>query len=468
MRRLRSQFLWLAFSSLFLSTFAGASDYIIRNVTVIDGTGKPAKPKMTVMVSDGKITVVLPTAESDKSGSQIRVIDGTGKYLIPGLWDVHVHLVDIGEVAIPILPTYGITSVRDMGGDVTFLNEVRSRIEDGTLIGPRVKFCGPMLEGKWEQKPGARTDHWVVATPQQAATTVAQLSDQGVDCIKMRSFANPETYFALAAAAESHHLPLVGHAPWGVDPIQSSNAGQKSYEHGYYPWPWSDLPAEKKKEIEDTFRKNSSLLVPTLIAWQTFRFDAETIAAVVQDVAAKSDPRLRQISPSLHKNWLSGLEDLKTQHPGTPGWNKAIDEEYEQIADMHDHGVGVMAGTDTGSTMVYPGAALHQELKLLVSKCRFTPMDALLTATIIPAKFFHLEDRLGTIQAGKLADMVLLSEDPLQDIANTQKIEGVMLNGQWFDRAALDGIISKTERAIHQAYETSGTRASVLPATASP
>lgn len=454
MNHLRSRLFGFALLFLLLSTLAVASEYVIRNVTVINGTGKPARTKMTVFVANGRIKAVLPVSDSDHGGPNVDVIDGTGKFLIPGLWDTHVHLFDIGEVAVPLLPTYGITSVRDMGGDIAFVKGLRSRIESGALIGPRVKFCGPMLEGKWEQKPGARTDHWVISTPQQAATTVAQLSSEDVDCIKMRTFASPETYFALAAAAESHHLPLSGHAPWGVDPIQSSNAGQKSYEHGFYPWPWKDLPTEKKTEIEDTFRKNGTLLVPTLIAWQTFRLSEETVAAVVNDFG-KSDPRLRQVSPSLRANWLSGLQDLKPEHPGTPGWNKAIDEAAEQVADMHDRGVGVMAGTDTGATMVYPGAALHQELKLLVSKCRFTPMDALLSATIIPAKFFHLEDQLGTIEPGKLADMLLLSEDPLQDIANTQMIVGVMLNGQWLDRTALDQIISRTEKAIQQSYEAS-------------
>ena len=145
---------------------------------------------------------------------------------------------------------------------------------------------------------------------------------------------------------------------------------------------------------------------------------------------------------------------MKSQHPGTAGWNTAIDQLYEQVAEMHDHGVGIMAGTDSGATMVYPGAALHQELKLLVKKCRFTPMDALLSATIIPAKFFHLESVLGTIEPGKFADLVLLSDDPLKDIGNVRKINGVMLAGQWLDRSALDKLILQTKSSIESEYKS--------------
>jgi len=424
---------------------------VFRNITVIDGTGKPAKTNMAVRVSSGKIVSVEPD-RAVKSQPGAKIVDGSGKFLIPGLWDMHVHMSDIGEVAFPILVTYGVTSVRDMGGDPEVVRGFRDRIERGEVLGPRVKFCGPMLEGKWEQKPGARTDHWAVASIAEANAVVRRLAADGVDCIKIRSYLNSEVYFALATAAAEHHLPLVGHAPWGIDPIESSRAGQRSYEHAFYPWPWSTVPDERKKEIEDTFRKNSSMIVPTLIAWETFRFDVATISEVVNDTTGKSDPRLRQVSPSLRKNWKIGVEERASMKPGTPGWNKAIDDVYEQVAEMHEHGVGIMTGTDTGSTMVYPGASLHQELKLLVAKCRFPPMDALLAATTMPAKFFHMAEQVGTIEPGKVADMILLSANPLEDIGNVQKIEGVVLRGQWLDRTRLNDITRTTEAAIKAAY----------------
>ncbi len=427
-------------------------DYEIRNVTVVDGTGKPPRPHMSVNIKDERIESIVPARTG---ATQATIIDGAGKFLIPGLWDMHVHLSDIDEVGIPILPTYGVTSVRDMGGDIERIKKWREKIASKQMIGPRIKFCGPMLEGSWEQKQGERTDHWAVATPEAARETVAKLAKAGVDCIKMRSYKSPESYFALADESKKAGVPLVGHAPWGVEALRASDAGQRSFEHGFYPWPWADLPDEQKHAIEDKFRINGTTLVPTLIAWQTFLLPEAVIDSVVHDVEGKSDPRLRQVSPALRKNWTSGEADVKKMVGGDqalPGWNKAMNAMYDQIRDMHERGVAVMAGTDTGTTLVYPGAALHQELKLLVAKCHFTPSDALLTATIMPAKFFKMEDQLGTIEAGKLADLVLLGQDPLADIGNLRLIEGVMLNGQWLDRQMLSDISKRTESKIHDAY----------------
>lgn len=426
-----------------------AAAFVIRDVTVIDGTGAPARPHQRVTVRGGRIESVEPDGPGSTAPAGARPIDGTGKFLIPGLWDTHVHLADLGEEAIPLLPTYGITSVRDAGGDPARLASWRSRIESGEIIGPRIRSCGPMLEGEWDPTSvGGRTDHWVVESPERAREIVGRLAAEGVDCIKVRSYATAETFFALAAAAAEHGLPLVVHPLGAIDPVASSDAGVASYEHAFYPWPWNGLAEERKREIESAFRRNGSVVVPTLIAWQTFRLPVETIRARVHDRDAKLDVRSRQVSASLRRNWIFGVEDFEKMSSGSPGWNEAIDQVYEQVAELLDHGVGVMAGTDTGVALVFPGSALHEELELLVRSCRLTPLEALSAATLVPARFFGMEERLGTIEAGKLADLVLLSGDPLEDIANVRKVDGVMLRGRWLDRIALDGLVAEVEKQV--------------------
>lgn len=451
---LRISLVLIVFTSWSVNVALG-QDYEIRDVTLIDGTGKVPLTHVSVYVKGNSVQAIQPSA-AKPNRTAITVIDGTGKFLIPGLWDMHVHLSDIDEAGIPILVTYGITSVRDMGGDIERIKGWRQKIDSGTMVGPRVKFCGPMLEGEWTQKEGERTDHWAVPTSESARTTIDKLAKAGVDCIKMRTYKSLETYFALAEATKKAGIPLVGHAPWGIDPIQASDAGQRSFEHAFYPWPWEKLSAQEKRKVEDKFRTNGSALVPTLIAWQTFLTPEESIDATIHDVEGKTNPRERQVSPALRKNWESGAVDVKKMVGGNqdlPGWNKAMNQLYAQIGEMHAEGVTVMAGTDTGATMVFPGSGLLQELKLLVDKCQFTPKEALSTATIIPAKFFGIEDRLGTLETGKLADMVLLNEDPLADIANLRSIEGVMLNGRWLDQQKLAEINQRAENEIRKSYK---------------
>lgn len=423
---------------------------VISNVTLIDGTGKPALQGTQVVISNGRIESITRSPAPAPGGAT--VIDGTGRFLIPGLWDAHLHLADVGEVAIPALLAYGVTSVRDAGGDPATLRRWRSRTDSGAMTGPRITFCGPMLEGKWDPASvGGRTDHWVVGTTVEARAMVDRLAALDVDCIKVRSFASPDVFFAIAAAAREKRLPLAAHPLGSIDPVAAASAGVGTIEHAFYPWPWDTLPAFRKKQIADAFRTSGSLVVPTLIAWETFRSTPQAIAATVDGVATAADARAKLVSPALHRNWTFGVDDFRSQNSGSPGWHRAIDQVYEQVAELHEQGVGVMTGTDTGVALVYPGSSLHRELELLVDRCRFTPMDALLSATANPARHMGLFADLGTIEAGKLADAVLLSADPLADIRNLRSIVGVLSRGRWHDRRALDAILSSVEKAIAQA-----------------
>ncbi|HEV7557233.1 MAG TPA: hypothetical protein VGO00_17320, partial [Kofleriaceae bacterium] len=247
---------------------ARPSSLAITDVTVIDAK-RGAQHGITVIVRGDTIVAVGPSAATPVPPGA-RVIDGRGKFLTPGLWDAHVHMVDIDEPAFGALVAHGVTSVRDMGGDLDKLRAWRDRIAAGQLVGPRIRFCGPMLEGTPDALPHGRSDHWLVADPAAATATIDRIAAAGADCIKIRSVANERTFLALAAAARRHHLLLVGHPPGGVDAIVASNAGQASFEHGFYPWPWDSLSADAKKLVATTFRTNGSVVTPTLVAWQPF------------------------------------------------------------------------------------------------------------------------------------------------------------------------------------------------------
>jgi imidazolonepropionase-like amidohydrolase len=422
---------------------------VFEDVTVVSNKGDHVQAHMRVVVRGGFIESVGPLASAGSLPSDARVIPGSRRFLMPGLWDAHVHLIDAGAETLPLFLVHGITSVRDCGGPSDSLKAWRDQIATGVRIGPRIKFSGPMLEGRWDPaEHGGRSDHWGIPDADAARRAVDSLARDGVDFIKFRSYADSATYIALADAAHAHHLPLAGHAPWGLDPVVSAKAGQGSYEHAFYPWPWIDLPVARKREVEDAFRSHGSLIVPTLVAWETFRMPIDSIAARAHDTSGTSDARMRQVSPSLRRNWRTGLEEMRGQKPGTAGWNGALDALCQQVAEMHEGGVGVMAGTDLGCTLVLPGSSLQQELELLVRRCRFTPLDALLSATLIPAKFFGLESSLGAVEPGKDADLVLIEANPLDDIGNIQRIGGVMTHGRWFDAADLRTLERESEQRI--------------------
>ena len=205
----------------------------IENVTVIDATGAPPQPHRTVIVLDGKIEAIYDVGDSlGRKLSGIHV-DGTGKFLIPGLWDMHVHMV-FGdwfprgkEVTLPLFIANGITGVRDMGGELEVLQQWRKEISAGTLVGPRMVISGPMLDGPQPRFPSSIA----IKTPEDGRRAVDDLKRRGADFIKLQSLIPREAVFAIADEARKQGITFVGHVPDSVRASEASNAGQKSFEH---------------------------------------------------------------------------------------------------------------------------------------------------------------------------------------------------------------------------------------------
>ena len=375
---------------------------VIVDVTVVDVRRGVGLPHMDVVVHDDKITSVAPTGERLPSAAS--VISGKGRFLIPGLWDMHVHEADDPR-ALGLLLAAGITGARDMQSDPQKALENRQRIESGQLDGPRLLVAGPLLEGP-PSKPDNET--WIVRTPQEADRAVASLAALGVDFIKVHDHLSREASHAVANSAKAKGLPFVGHVSEWITPAEASDMGQKSIEHFEF------LP-KKCLALLDPKRSDTP---PGC--------DRATLDALMKTFARNG-------------TWLDPTAGA-FRYFAPEQWEK-IRSVYRDLAElMRANGVKVLAGTDQSGYLEskgsVPGRSLHEELGFLVD-AGFSPVEALRAATTGPAEFFGLAGSLGTVEAGKSADLVLLDGDPLQDIRSTMRIAAVIRHGHLYDPAAL-------------------------------
>ena len=374
----------------------------IVDVTVVDIQRGTDLPHINVVVDGDRIASFGPA--TGRVPGRASVISGKERFLIPGLWDMHVHVADDPR-ALGLLLAAGITGAREMANVPTKALDARRRIQEGVLDGPRLLVAGPALEG-----PPGEADYntWIVHGPEEARKTVAKLVDLGVDFIKVHDHLSSESYRAIAESAKAKGIPFVGHVSEYVTPMEASDLGQKSIEHfEFLPKPCLALFDPKRPPIPagcdhaaldslmKTFAKNGTWLDPTAGAFRFF------------------DPH----------QWT-------TTH-----------SVYRSVAALiRGNGVKVLAGTDQSSYLEskgsVPGQSLHEELAFFVD-AGFTPAEALWAATEGPAEFLGLADSVGGIKAGRSADLVLLDANPLQDISNTRRIAAVIKQGHLYDSGDL-------------------------------
>ncbi len=459
----RSVVLLLVLEVLCAIGYAQSAVLIIHDVTVIDATGSAAQAHRTVIVRDGKIEQISSSADGKGGKLSGTHVDGTGKFLIPGLWDMHVHMV-FGdwfprgkEVTLPLFIANGVTGVRDMGGELEVLQQWRKEIAAGTLIGPRMVISGPMLDGPQPRFPSSIA----ITTPEDGRRAVDDLKRRGADFIKLQSLIPREAVFAIADEARKQGISFVGHVPDSVRASEASNAGQKSFEHligvfeGSSPLEDQFIKGTKTEgQFLSTYDPKRAAALFALLAknhtWQCPTLVWERGGNLIDQTDFASDTRARY-APAYWKDvtWKRFTEeimhDFNSDDLATR--KRFVEKELEVVNAMHRAGIPFLAGTDTPpGVYIFPGFSLHEELQRFVA-AGFTPMEALQTATLNPAKFLGMDDRLGTIEKGKFADLVLLDANPLDDIRNTQKIEGVVVNGRYFSRAELDKMLAGVEAA---------------------
>jgi imidazolonepropionase-like amidohydrolase len=443
---------------------ASADLLVLQNVTVVDVRTGALQPEQTVVLERNHILSVGPS-KAAKYPRNAASVNCHGLFLIPGLWDMHVHLVfgdwfpDAKDISLPLFVSNGITGVRDMGSELDIVQGWRDEIEAGRLLGPRILTSGPMLDGPKPRFPSSVA----IATPEDAHRAVADLKRRGADFIKLQSLIPREAVFAIADEAKKQEIAFEGHVPDAVRASEMSEAGMKSFEHliGIF---------EGSSPAEDEFLKGNKTEGKFLATYDAAR--AASLAAILAknqtwqcptlvwerggnliDVSDFSkDERVKYVPASWRNKTWKRFRDEITQGYGTDGLatrKKFIEKELEVVGMLHSAGVPFLAGTDTPAGVhIFPGYSLHDELKRFVA-AGFTPLEALQTATINPAHFFGMEEQAGTIEKGKFADLVLLSANPVEDIANTQKIAAVILNGQYFRRADLDKMLGRVEAAAH-------------------
>jgi imidazolonepropionase-like amidohydrolase len=424
----------------------GQNVLAITHVTVIDALGAPAEPDMTVIISGNRI-IKIDKTQRMKIPQTARRINATGKFLIPGLWDMHVHLSKSGENTLPLFIANGITSVRDMGGDAELLLKWRKEVAEGKRLGPRIKTPGPILESAKNVERMKRegtvepVDRFRIGVsgPEAAEAIVDSVAKLGVDFIKIRTVASLETFRTIVAAARKHNLSLVGHPV--ASPEETIKAGQRSIEHGFFP-PLTGRPKEQRAELFRQFATNKMAVVPTLVAGEALLTTYDKAAAILEDKKGKTEARRKYLSGYLIEDWREQLAEKKQMKFDL---TEMLAERLRDVREMRAAGVTLMPGTDAGVLLIFPGFSLHDELRLFVEQVGMTPMEAIISATRWPAEFFGVQDSLGTIEEGKIADLVLLEASPLEEIRNTQKIMAVVVNGELFPRTSLRRMLAKVE-----------------------
>ena len=429
----------------------------ITNTTLIDAKNG-VREHQTVIFQKDEILSVFPTNEDILNVATI--IDGTDKFLIPGLWDMHVHLTfdDAFTEDMPALfLAHGITSIRDTGGLIEKLNPVVNAMRADNAIAPRVYFSGPLLDGKFVVYDGELVPEIGIqnATTEMANQKVSELEAAGVDFIKIYEMVSPEVFEALTDAAAKYELPIAAHVPLSmtasiagpeVDSMEHlrnveldcATNSPELYEERLYRLNANSETAghtlrsnlhrlQRMTAIKnyDEERCNQTLdNLKSTIQVPTLRLNAFNAQPVYQ----RSDwtSILEKVPDEAKEKWITAAED----HQDWEDWDNTDFAIWsiDLVGRMNQRGIPIGAGTDTPIGYALPGFSLHTELEYLV-EAGLTPIEALYAATVRPAEFFSIENEMGTIDAGKVADMVLLNANPIESISNTRQINLVVSKG---------------------------------------
>jgi imidazolonepropionase-like amidohydrolase len=440
-------------------------------VSVIDVVTGTTRPDNTVIVAGNRIVYAGPSANANVP-RDARVLDGRGKFLIPGLWDMHVHAFQwvFSDFAGPLMLANGVTGARDMGYFIDTTLRWKRDISAGREWGPRLvvgaRVDGPVGRAKFVSRAPTEAD--AVRAVDSLARTKG--GSPRADFMSIDAWIPRAAYFALAREARKLRFPFAGRVPYSVSIIEASDSGQRSIEQeddlmractsreDVFRAQLTDTTKRRTgddplqlrsqarsilqsydparcRSVMETLARNHTWVTPTLVAYQTYAhsFDSTT-----------THPEWSKYVPGIVEG---GWRPRAAAVPKADSAMVQSSFSFERTVALSKAGVGLLAGTDTPRPFIYPGFSLHEELALLV-KSGLTPLEALRTATYNPASYLGSLDSLGTIGTGKIADLLLLDADPLRDIRNTTRISAVIANGRVFDSTARAALLSHVVTAL--------------------
>jgi imidazolonepropionase-like amidohydrolase len=403
--------------------------------TVVDGTGKPPIPNATVVTSGGKITAVGPSSEVKVPDGAQR-IDVTGKYIIPGLWDMHAHYEQVEWG--PIYLAAGVTTVRDVGNEFDFITQVRDAVNSGKALGPHMLLAG-IVDGDGPYAIGITR----VNSPADADAWVKRYHDADFQQIKIYSSVTPDNVKAICTNAHKVGMTVTGHIPIGMNAYQGVDDGMDMINHIHYisdlllPKDFDpkkvrgverlkiyaslDVNSEAGKHAVEFFKQHGTVIDPT-IALMEMQYRSAS------QPPTQMEPGIARVAPELREQLVNGGMPPEV----APLGQQAFQHELEIIGALHRAGVPIVAGTDQS----VPGFSVYREMELY-AQAGFTPMEALQAATIVPARAMKVDNESGSIEVGKRADLDVLDANPLENIHNIRSVRSVLANGVLYDPAPL-------------------------------
>ena len=437
----------------------------ITNVHVVDVRAGRIDSNRTVLIDGNTITAIVPAG---REPPRVTRVDGlAGAFVIPGLWDMHVHVARSGRSTLGLYVANGVTGVRDMGGEFGLVRAWADSVSAGTLLGPEILVASPMVErASWltavkkyaveNRDTSLARDletRIPIATPEDAIRAVDSIVAMRADFLKIRNDAAPATTFALLRRARERGLRVAGHWPAALTPTTAADSGYASLEHGPLTVvnralaPTLDqIPAEQRRAVFATLARTRTAYTPTLVALKGFRLTPESvIARTLADSAGTLDYRMRFVPSDLLARWRAAFSLLafETSKDDWASFNRSF---LRDILPMADAGVILLAGTDVGSALVQPAFSLADELQALVTDAGLTPLQSLRTATLNVGAWLGKSATIGVVSPGARADLVFLAANPLDDIGNVRRIRAVLRRGRLLNRTMLDELLTQARQ----------------------